>query len=840
MKMSKKVREYKAGDFIFAKVKGYPAWPARVQRPNGKKYFVYFYGTGETANLAPNMIFDYAENKDKFLSKAVKRRDFNDGVKQIEHDFANNVPLEQVIGVAMEVPEESANDMVNDSTTNDTIDESTADTTAAEDTTVAEEADVTTNTTAQNETMVEDSDEAGALVIDEGKKGRKSTVKPTGKETPKPVKEPKTPRGKKKEEAEESKEDDKKQEEIVSRSGRKIRPKRYIDEQTEDNATLPSPAPKKRRGASPLPEKEKEDKANKTDAKAKGKHFNAVTQAELEDLKEPFTSEEQDKENILIAYLPQGQYVGIKLFQSRPTTCKSEPARLQWDRQQAQNAITLKQQLEKGQITAQSVITQLVMDLNLTDEEKSTLDKERETEEKKSRVQFLKTEMKLIELEAKIKTCLCLEKADTDLCLKLLDEFTELDIKPLMLLKHPSCGETVKRLRAYVGNAPSWELSESAALLFAKQAHRIRRRADQLYRRVRELFVTPEGLSFWEFFSERVEQFKKVTAKLSPDELLEMVHEPIEMSVPTSHTMKASVEAANEEEPMEEDSSPKKKPAAKQKKTTNNSTPSKPPMKRQSSRRLAEEKEQEKEQNAEDKTEDVNMEDAEKSSKAAEEEKDTTEAEQNAEQTNSNEDASADDTQEESSKKDSGNDKIDDNNDDDESNKSDKGKTKEDSSDKSSKNQDSSDKAKNKDDSSDKKTKDNTDKTNEPEKGSKTKDDSDKTKAKEDSEKNAKTKEDSTEKGNKSKNNNKEKSKSKSPSPNEKDETKSSKETKANESGKSKEDRAEKNKGDKSGKEDKTEKSEDKEDEPRAKRSRESKKTDAPPPRSPTKRKSKF
>lgn len=49
------------------------------------------------------MIFDYADNKDKFLTKTVKRRDFNDGVKQIEHDFANKVPLEQVIGVSVEV-----------------------------------------------------------------------------------------------------------------------------------------------------------------------------------------------------------------------------------------------------------------------------------------------------------------------------------------------------------------------------------------------------------------------------------------------------------------------------------------------------------------------------------------------------------------------------------------------------------------------------------------------------------------------------------------------------------------------------------------------------------------
>ncbi|KAJ8707065.1 hypothetical protein PYW08_011199 [Mythimna loreyi] len=614
--MGKKVKEYKSGDFIFAKVKGYPAWPARVQKPNGKKYFVYFYGTGETANLSPNMIFDYADNKDKFLTKTVKRRDFNDGVKQIEHDFANKVPLEQVIGLSVEVPpaESSTNDSANDSTTNDTMDDTGVDTTVADDT-VAE--DTTLNAT-QNDTVVEDSDDTGNLVIDEGKqkptKKTKNDVK--AKETPvKPAKEPKTPRGKGKKEEAAAKEDDseeKKEEEIVSRSGRKIRPKRYIDEQTEDNATLPSPATKKRRGASPTPDKEKDKSEPKEKLPDKNiKQFNAVTQAELEDLKEPFKPEDAEKENILIAYLPSGQYIGIKLFQSRPNSFKSEASRLQWDKQAALNAVTLKMQLEKGHITSQSVLAQLVTDLNLTDEEKATLDKERETEEKKSRVQFLKTEMKLIELDAKIKTCLSLEKADTDMCLKLLDDLTALDIKPLMLLKHPTCLETIKRMRAYVGNTPSWELSESAALVFTKQAHRIRKQADSVYKKMKDLFSHLEGLSFWEYFTNRVLKFKKVTSNLSADELLEMIHEPLEMSVPSAHDMKAAVDAANEAEQLEltqpegeesADKAKKKSTPAKQKKDKKeaNST-TKTPLKRQSSRKQQqEEKEKEKEPSEEE------------------------------------------------------------------------------------------------------------------------------------------------------------------------------------------------------------------------------------------------
>ncbi|XP_063370677.1 hepatoma-derived growth factor-related protein 2 [Cydia amplana] len=930
MKMGKKVREYKSGDFIFAKVKGYPAWPARVQKQNGKKYFVYFYGTGETANLPPNMIFDYAENKDKFLNKSVKRKDFNDGVKQIEHDFTNNVPLEQVIGALAEAEPAPADDSMNETANNtadsaidttaadETMDEVTSalhcpvdhftpgslhavgrpapaddsmnetandtadsaiDTTAADetmdevtsalhcpvdhftpgslhavgrpapaddsmnetandtadsaiDTTAADEtmdevtsalhcpvdhftpgslhavgrpapaddsmnetandtADSAIDTTAADETMdesaidgpVEDSDDAGALVIDEGKqKGRKSSVKPAA--TPK-AKEPKTPRGRAKKDDKED-EEEKKDEEIVSRSGRKIKPgKRYIDEQTDD-ATLPSPAPKKRRGASPVAEKDKEVKEKPQDRNIKA--YNTVQQSELRELKEPFKSADPEKENILIAYLPSGQYCGVKLFQSRPASFKSEASRLQWDKQAASNAITLKKQLEKGQITPQSISAQLVMDLNLTDDERQALDRDRDLEVKKSRLHFLKTEMKLIELDAKIKTCLSLEKADTELCLKLIDEILELDLAALMLLKHPTCMETVKRMRVYVGNAPSWEMSEAEALTFSKQAHRIRNKADALFITMRDLFHVPEGVSFWELFNERVAQFKAATENLHADKLLEMVHEPIELSQPIAHTMKAAVDAANDQEAESDDADKKKKPTpAKGKKP--NSTPLKQPLKR-GRKPAQEEKEKEKQENNAEETDTNKPNENDKGD--SEEPKENNENEKANEAEKANDDA-ADKEVEKVNENSENHDKEDE-----EKGEGDSEKAKDDTK-----------KESNKEKGDVSKTNDNDDKTK----------DDDKTELESDKDESKKSKE--SEKNSDKSKDNKNKEKGKEEAKNGKD--KGPKGDKRKEKGSEKEQSVEKEKVDV--------------DEPRAKRSRESKKTE-PPPRSPAKRKS--
>jgi len=85
---SKKVFNVK--DKVFAKIRGYPAWPAiisgvKADTPSRQRYNVYFYGTGERAECKSEELFPYEENKSK-LGKPNKRKYFAEALLQIEDD----------------------------------------------------------------------------------------------------------------------------------------------------------------------------------------------------------------------------------------------------------------------------------------------------------------------------------------------------------------------------------------------------------------------------------------------------------------------------------------------------------------------------------------------------------------------------------------------------------------------------------------------------------------------------------------------------------------------------------------------------------------------------------
>ena len=82
-----KAKVFQTNDRIFAKVKGYPAWPACVTGPNdpkGARYKVYFYGTYETAIVKKeDMWFFDDSTKAKFGKQ--KRKGFSEAIDEIEN-----------------------------------------------------------------------------------------------------------------------------------------------------------------------------------------------------------------------------------------------------------------------------------------------------------------------------------------------------------------------------------------------------------------------------------------------------------------------------------------------------------------------------------------------------------------------------------------------------------------------------------------------------------------------------------------------------------------------------------------------------------------------------------
>lgn len=82
--------KFNLGEKVFAKLKGYCAWPAKVEgvadlTPKRVKYHVYFYGTKQIAVCREEDLFSYCKYKNKY-GKPKKLKYFNASIDEIEAD----------------------------------------------------------------------------------------------------------------------------------------------------------------------------------------------------------------------------------------------------------------------------------------------------------------------------------------------------------------------------------------------------------------------------------------------------------------------------------------------------------------------------------------------------------------------------------------------------------------------------------------------------------------------------------------------------------------------------------------------------------------------------------
>lgn len=208
VKMVREKKQFSIGDLVFAKVKGYPAWPAKITKYNNKKYNVYFYGTGETANIKVEDLFHYVENKEKFTTdKNMKRNNFREAIDQIEaaSNGEDSAPID--------LPTVASEGVAADVSQAQEAFESTLDESAINNTTVEESQII--------DSKEEEVEKMGIEVKKEKEEKKEMDVVSS---TPVAID----------------------ASEPVSRSGRKIKVKRYIDDVGDSSNSMNAPPAKKK------------------------------------------------------------------------------------------------------------------------------------------------------------------------------------------------------------------------------------------------------------------------------------------------------------------------------------------------------------------------------------------------------------------------------------------------------------------------------------------------------------------------------------------------------------------------------------------------------------------
>ncbi|KAF6208655.1 hypothetical protein GE061_017113 [Apolygus lucorum] len=499
--------KFSPGAKVFAKVRGYPPWPARIEgcadeTPKKEKYHVYFYGTGETAVVKIQDVFDFVENRNK-MGKLKKLKNFTEAMQQVESELS---PEQKAALKALD-SEQSASPSVKDTEKSFKEVDTPKEKEVKDESTPAPSRRTSTTTKSAKSTPAASvkppsKDNKRKLELDSSPDDSAPTPKksnisatPTSTTSEKKDEKPQT-----------------KTAEPQSRSGRKIKPKKFNDfeedtkeelkdessakedeKKTKDAPKRPTPRPKSLKGA--------DDNADSGTGDwyllARGPTSNQ------EPIKIPIKLNRPNFEDKKLRSMTQSQ----------------------WEDMVFEEARSLKKRIANGENFSEAAANDYME--RFTKVKAATVHILRSPEEEEQfRKQTHDVETALLEVEYSIRNALTLRGADTKTCLQQLDKLKGLRVTALMLKKHSQIVHTIRKLRRYVGNTIVWNISDDEMNEFNADAEKIRTRAEEIVNNFKTLFFQPQSVSFWDHFSNELAAFNAKTKHMSMEDIFSIITEP--------------------------------------------------------------------------------------------------------------------------------------------------------------------------------------------------------------------------------------------------------------------------------------------------------------------------
>ncbi|XP_040568761.1 uncharacterized protein [Lepeophtheirus salmonis] len=302
----------------------------------------------------------------------------------------------------------------------------------------------------------------------------------------------------------------------VSRSGRIIKPKKFVDDE-DDKPSLVETTHETQINSSN--NSSANNNATEPVTSTQNSNSSSTTIPNNNNNNKTTNSAKKEPRKMWVEVKSTGDMIEINLDQDKPSHFESKEAELQWEKTTARNALKFKERVESGDFIPDEVRVKLEEKVNRTEEEDKILKKARQNSLKMEKIRWLKIEQKIIDLDIDIKGYCNSTKPDLESCLKSLNEFDSMTLAPLMLKKQPTIVNSLCKLRRYVGPKES-ERS------YDVEAEKIRNKAEKIYSKLKSVFEVPEGSNFDDFFRDELAEFRSAIKSMDKEKLLTLVSDP--------------------------------------------------------------------------------------------------------------------------------------------------------------------------------------------------------------------------------------------------------------------------------------------------------------------------